>query len=204
MSDFIAAYPHFRNQHTLTQDLGLALNGSQVYYASTAGPGTACKGIWGSLVGNRAQLDCPPWSYSVSGVKGLKTAYQSLPNSNFQHMVSLFQQPTLLVAANPVAAQLYDDLDLDIQAQRQALLEAEMPTIQRRFVAYLNAHTDVPVLPSWAVALWQEALQSGGMIALESYGDCLGAWLIQENFDWLKLVQVLLARGQIAIKQEEL
>ena len=71
------------------------------------------------------------------------------------------------------------------------------PDIIERFVAYLNAETDVPVISPWGETLWTAGLQDGGIQPLESFGDCLGAWLVDEEFDWLGLVQSLLRRGEI-------
>ena len=73
----------------------------------------------------------------------------------------------------------------------------QMPDIIERFVAFLNAQTDVPVISPWGETLWTAGLQHGGIQPLESFGDCLGAWLVNEEFDWLGLVQSLLQHGEI-------
>ena len=197
MSSLLEHYPHVSNLQTRTQALGMAVQGYSVHYLSTAGPGTACKSIWSSLVSPRGSLDCQPWGYNLSGASGLQTAYQTLPNSNFQHMVTLVKQANFLVCVDPQAAQLHDELEIDHVEQRRTLLEQLMPEILNNFVAYLNAETDVPVITSWGEVLWRAGLVEGGIQPLESFGDCLGAWLVSDDFDWLELVQSLLRRGDL-------
>ena len=107
MSDLYDDFPHFNNLHTRTMALGLAVAGSTVYYLSTAGPGTACKSIWGSLVSPNGKLDADDWGSDLVGVAGLQTAYKALPGSNFQHMVSFARSARFLVVVDPHAAQFY-------------------------------------------------------------------------------------------------
>ena len=126
MKDLLDHYPHVNNLQTRTQALGLAVLDGAVYYLSTAGPGTACKSIWSSLVSPRATFDCLPWGVDLAGAAGLQTAYQSLPNANFQHMVTLARQPNLLVCIDPQAAQLHDELEIAHVQTRQALLAEQM------------------------------------------------------------------------------
>ena len=197
MSTLLDHFPAVSNLQTRTQALGMAVQGYSVHYLSTAGPGTACKSIWSSLVSPRGTLDCQPWGYNLAGAPGLQTAYQTLPNSNFQHMVTLVKQSNFLVCVDPQAAQLHDELEIDHVEGRRTLLDTRMPDILSRFVAYLNAETDVPVISPWGETLWSAGIQHGGIQPLETFGDCLGAWLVDEEFDWLGLVQSLLRRGEI-------
>ena len=197
MSSLLEHYPHVSNLQTRTQALGMAVHGYSVHYLSTAGPGTACKSIWSSLVSPRGSLDCQPWGYNLSGASGLQTAYQTLPNSNFQHMVMLVKQANFLVCVDPQAAQLHDELEIEHVEQRRTRLEQRMSEVIDSFVAYLNAETDVPVIPDWGDPLWRAGLLEGGIQPLESFGDCLGAWLVSDDFDWLALVQSLLRQGDL-------
>ena len=197
MSSLLDTYPHINNLQTRTQALGMALYGYSIHYLSTAGAGTACKSIWSSLVSPRGTLDCQPWGYNLSGASGLQTAYQTLPNSNFQHMVTLVKQANFLVCVDPQAAQLHDELEIEHVEQRCTLLEQRMPEILDSFIAYLNAETDVPVIPAWGDPLWRAGLKEGGIQPLECFGDCLSAWLVSDDFDWLGLVQSLLRRGDL-------
>lgn len=197
MSTLFDEYPFFNNLHTRTQALGLATFDASIYYLSTAGPGTSCKSIWSSLVSNRGQIDCPPWGYALAGAANLQTVYQGLPNSNFQHMVSLHKGANFLLAADPKAAQFYDELDIEHVEARKRMLEQHLPAILNRFAGYLNTQTDVPIVREWAPELWQMGLAEGGITTLDSFGDCLGAWLVQEAFDWLAVVQTLLSQERI-------
>ena len=204
MSTLLDHFPAVSNLQTRTQALGMAVHGTIVHYLSTAGPGTACKSIWSSLVSPRGTLDCQPWGYNLTGASGLQTAYQTLPNSNFQHMVTLVKQSNFLVCVDPLAAQFHDELEIDHVEGRRTLLEKQMPHIIERFVAFLNAQTDVPVISLWGEALWRAGLQHGGLQPLESFGDCVGAWLVNEEFDWLGLVQSLLQHGEIDFPRQSL
>ena len=67
MSTLLDHFPAVHNLQTRTQALGMAVQGYSVHYLSTAGPGTACKSIWSSLVSPRGTLDCQPWGYNRSG-----------------------------------------------------------------------------------------------------------------------------------------
>lgn len=197
MSLAFDGYPYINNMQTTVQALGMAVHEDRVYYISAAGPGTSCKSVWSSLVAPKHTIDCRPWGYDLSGAGNLKTIYQSLPNSNYQHMISLSRLPRCLIATAPQGAIYYDDLEIDHLQERERLLQAYIPEIINRFVHYLSNHTNVPVMPKWGEALWQSGSAAGGIEPLESYGDCIGAWLIDPEYDWLQLVQHLLTQKAI-------
>ena len=197
MSDLFADVPHFNNLHTRTMALGLAVAGSTVYYLSTAGPGTSCKSIWGSLVSPTGKLDADDWGSDLTGAQGMQTEYKALPGSNFQHMVSFARSARFLVVVDPPAARFYSEAEIDHIEERKQRLAEQIDSVYDTFVTRLNAQTDVPLLPGWAVALWEAGLTEGAILPLETYGDCLGAWRLDEEFAWLPLVQRLLMRGQI-------
>ncbi|MCB0128814.1 MAG: hypothetical protein KDE58_41395, partial [Caldilineaceae bacterium] len=183
MSVAFDGYPYINNLQTTVQALGLAVHEDKVYYVSVAGPGTSCKSVWSSLVAPKHKIDCRPWGYDLSGAGNLQTIYQSLPNSNYQHMVSMFRQPRFLIAADPQGARFYDDLEIDHLQERERLLQLHRPEVLRRFHHYLTDQTNVPVIADWAEALWQSGLADGGIEPLESYGDCIGAWLLNPEYD---------------------
>lgn len=198
MSFTLDGYPYANNSQTNIQALGLAVQGSTVYYFSAAGPGTACKSIWSSLVAPRHTIDCRPWGYDLTGARMLQTAYQALPNSNYQHVVSMYKSANFLIAADPVAAQFHDEFEIEQVEQRKLMLETYLPTLYTRFAEYLNAQTNVPILRAWAAPLWEVGLADGGISVLDTFGDCLGAWLINNEYDWLAVVQEALLSGQIS------
>jgi len=197
MSILLDGYPQFNNLHTVTQALGLAVLDNRIYYLSTAGPGTSCKSIWSSLVSNRGTIDCQPWSADLVGAGNLKTVYQSLPHSNYQHMASLYLGTNFLIAADPKATQCCDERDIEQVEARKRLLAQHLPAILSRFAGYLNTQTNVPVLQAWAPELWQVGLAAGGVTALDAYGDCLGAWVVNRAHDWLGTVQSLLQEERL-------
>ena len=198
MSTAFDGYPYINNMQTTVQALGLAVQSNIVYYLSAAGPGTSCKSVWSSLVAPRHTIDCRPWGYDLSGSGNLQTVYQGLPNSNYQHLVSMYRESHFLIAADPKGALYYDDLEIDHVQQRERLLNQHLPTVITRFVSYLTAFTNVPVVAEWGEQLWEIGLNSGGIQALEAYGDCLGAWLINKEYNWLAAVQAALQCGQIS------
>ena len=201
MSTAFEGYPYINNMQTTVQALGLAVQGNVVYYLSAAGPGTSCKSVWSSLVAPRHTIDCRPWGYDLSGSGNLQTVYQGLPNSNYQHMVNMYREAHFLVAADPKGALFYDDLEIEHVQERERLLALQLPSVMTRFVSYLTAYTNVPVVAEWGAQLWEIGLSSGGIQTLETYGDCLGAWLINKEYDWLATVQAALQCGQINFPQ---
>lgn len=203
MSFTLDGYPYANNSQTNIQALGLAVQGSTVYYFSAAGPGTACKSIWSSLVAPRHTIDCRPWGYDLAGAERLQTAYQALPNSNYQHIVCMVKGTNFLIVADPMAAQFHDEFELDHVTERERMLGAYLPTLHTRFAEYLNTQTNVPILRSWAAPLWEAGLAEGGLTVLDTFGDCLGAWLINTDYDWLVCVQRLLQQSVISFSPQE-
>lgn len=199
MSNLLDDFPYFNNLHTRTQALGLAVLENKIYYLSTAGPGTACKSIWSSLIArNHSRIDCDRWGIDLDGMSDLHTEYQSLPSSHFQHMVVLHQSLHFLIVTEPQAARFADDLDIEQLETRKRLLQEAMPDLLTCFTAYINTMTNVPMLRAWAPALWDAGLTADGITMLTCFGDCLGAWLIKAEFDWLTLVQTLLKERRIS------
>ena len=192
--------PNFNNLHTRTQALGLAMTeAGMVFYCSTAGPGVAVKSIWSSLVANNSHIYCQEWTdEELVGMNPVQVLYQPLPQSHYQHMVALHSGDRLLLAVEPHAAAWWDAHDISHSEQRDALLAPHLPVMARQFTDYLNAETDVPVLPEWSQILWDAALEEAGIMPLVTYGDCIGAWLIDDAFDWLELVQDLLTSDVLA------
>jgi hypothetical protein len=203
MSFTLDGYPYANNSQTNLQALGLAVQDNTVYYFSAAGPGTACKSIWSSLVSPRHSIDCRPWGYDLAGASRLQTAYQALPNSNYQHIVSLYKGANFLVVANPAAAQFHNEFEIAHVEARKRMLDSYLPKLHTRFAEYLNTQTNVPILHSWAAPLWEVGLADGGISTLDTFGDCLAAWLINSDYDWLVCVQRLLGQGAIRFYAEE-
>lgn len=192
-------FPHFENTHTRTMALGLALQGSVIYYLSTAGPGTSCKSVWSTLVSNNGHLDAGEWGSDLAGTSGLRTEYRALPGSNYQHMVTMPRaSENFLLLTNPLAAAFWDDREIDHVEARRKYLTGGMTALYTNFIARLNAQITVPLLTSWASNLWQEGLKSEALTTLDTYGDCLGAWILKKDFDWLPVVQFLLQKGAIS------
>jgi len=198
MNTAFDGYPYINNMQTTVQALGLAVQGNVVYYLSAAGPGTSCKSVWSSLVAPRHTIDCRPWGYDLSGSGNLQTVYQGLPNSNYQHMVNMYREAHFLIAADPKGALFYDDLEIEHLQERERLLGLHLPSVITQFVSYLTAYTNVPVVAAWGEPLWAIGLRGDGIQALDAYGDCLGAWLINPAYDWLAAVQKALQCGEIS------
>ena len=188
------AEPRFANSQTSAYALGLACDTTHVFYASMAHAPNACKSLWASLVGNHSHLYCTPWAArNLTGKEPLKSIYQPLPGSNYTHLVVRSRRPELLLAVDPKAAAVAD------QAERQALLDAQMSDVHTRFVALLHAHTDTPLLHTWAADLWDAALAEYAVMPLDAYGDCLAAWTIELTYDWTALVARLLRQAVLTL-----
>ncbi len=114
-------------------------------------------------------------------------------------MVSFVRGHQFLVVADPSAAQFYAEAEIDHSEGRKQRLAEHMCSVYATFIARLNAHIDVPLLPGWALPLWAAGLAEGAIIPLETYGDCLGAWLLKDDFAWLPIVQRMLTWGQLHI-----
>jgi hypothetical protein len=184
-----ATSPRFANRHTSAHALGLACDTTHVYYASMVDAPNACKSLWASLVNSStaSHLYCTPWATrNLFGQENLKSIYQPLSGSSYTHLIVLAHHPELLLAVAPTATAATDE------AQRHALLTQHLPSLYRRFTSLLNAHTATPVLDEWAEELWSAGLSENAITTLEAYGDCLGAWWIDLNFDWTKLTSTLL------------
>lgn len=198
----------FHNSEIGTTALGAAIDDDHaiVYYLSTAAPPQALKSVWASVVKNSKATLHTPWTEGAfRGAPKMQTVYNPLPGSSYQHMVSISKEPRLITVCDPRGlntleyGSMYDPA---FTQARHQLLQEHMPTIHRRFAAILNQHTDVPVLPSWAPTLWQAALDEGlGLTHLNAHGDCLAAWLVDTDFNWLERVQQQLAAGRLTIKQ---
>lgn len=190
--------PKFANKHTKVIALGLAVDSTEnkLYYGSMAGPAISCKSLWASLVADKAKNTyVVGWHYdNFNGQPPIKTVNQALPGSSFTHLICVSRVDNLILAIEPAAG------GLTVAAERKALLTNHIPTILTHFTSLLNTQTNVPVLPTWAEILWTTAqTRPGAITTLDSYGDCLGAWLIDLKFDWLGLVSELLASRQLTL-----
>ena len=194
----MATTPEFTNKHTKVIALGLAVDEVEhkLYYGSMCGPAVSCKSLWAGICADKAQNTyVTGWYYAnFNGQPPIKTVNQSLPGSSFVHLICLSQCNNLILAIEPSAAAV------TASAERIALLEQHQPTVWAKFTAILNQQTTVPVLPAWSATLWDRAMASTGAInTLNSYGDCVGAWTINLEFDWLALLSELLASRQLTL-----
>lgn len=186
--------PRFANSQTSAHALGLACDTTHLYYASMADAPNACKSMWASIVGHNSKIYCSPWApRNLVGKDNIKSIYQSLPGSSYTHLVAMTRDPDLLTVIDPKAAAITEE------ANRLALLDAHMPNLLNRFTALLNAHTDTPLLHTWAADLWDAALAEYAVMPLDAYGDCLAAWTIELTYDWTALVARLLKRAIITL-----
>ncbi len=200
----------FRNGQVEVDACGLAVWDRQAYYISAAGPKVALKSLWASLVtakGHRAY--CSVWEWQNFRAAGpLRQFWAPLPESNWHHAVFAAEVPNLLRLCVPEAARP----ELDNQAaggreRRAKLLAEHRPALLHDFIAYLNAtilppERDVPLVDAWGEALWDFAMRESGwrdpaIRALDAYGDCLSAWLIKPDWNWLGAVTELLRQGRL-------
>jgi hypothetical protein len=202
--------PTFANQQVQVEALGLAVHGDDTYYLSAAGPKAALKSLWASLVANSGKKPySPSWHWQRLNAAGsLKQLWSPLPRSNAHHLVLRSMAPHLLLIADPAAATL-DGRDTTTRTARQARLNERLPQAHQQLVAYLeglefpfqNAPARLPLLAAWGAPLWEYALHHSphgrGLCAIEAFGDCLGAWLIDPRYPWLDVIGALIKTGQL-------
>ena len=198
--------PTFANGQVEVEALGLAIHPHEhtACYVSAAGAKASIKRVWASLIANKgARTYCRPWAWrNFSAARPLKQFWAPLPQSAQHHAVFCAAIPNLLLAVDPAAADLAG-YSYQVDEQRQQLLAAQRPQLHAGLIAYLNESTEIPLLPAWGAALWQAATATFvqgigyGLLALDVYGDCLGAWLIVDQYPWLETTQRLIKTGQI-------
>ncbi|MEM7125007.1 MAG: hypothetical protein AAF702_01690 [Chloroflexota bacterium] len=197
-------YPSFNNMQVVVQALGLAvdIDTGDLYYASLAGSGTATKSVWATICSKNGKLSCRHWyDDDMKGVNPIKSTAVTLPDSHFKHLLAVNGEPELLIAVEPIAARYYDCLDVDHESERAELLTEKMKSVYIDFAKYINTNTQVPILESWACEMWSRAGE--GIKELQTFGDCLGAWVIDPDYDWTSLVQNLLEENVISFHSDE-
>jgi len=211
------AYPCFNNMHKRVQGLGLAFHPEEreIYYLSAAGPQMAVRSIFSTLcrktpkrdrkdgTTNNSQIFVSHWThYTLFGTEAgqFKSLYTDIPNANYKQLLALSTVPNLILCTDPAALLIDPDSD-DSQAKINELLTPHKQRIIDQFVGYLNAETEVPVLPKWGPTLWKHAMAEKHITKLQTHGDCVGAWRINKpsETDWTEFVQNLLQQKVISI-----
>ena len=202
--------PLFANQQVQVEALGLAVHGDETYYLSAAGPKAALRSLWASLVANNDKKPySPSWHWQrLTATPNLKQLWSPLPRSNVHHLVLRSMAPHLLLIGDPAAASL-DGRDTTTRNTRHTRLAERLPQAHQQLVAYLeglefpfqNAPARLPILPTWGSCLWEYAAHHSahgrGLVAIDAYGDCLGAWLIDARYPWLDVISTLIKAGQL-------
>lgn len=186
---------------------GLALDPDNhiCYYAGVVGSRTLCKGLWASMHKSRknnAVLTCTRWSPTaqfrgdIAG--GMETLLHPLPDTQVVHTLFVAKSPGVMLLVDPTASLCTDPDDDERRPLARAAIARDRTALMQRFVGFLNAKTDVPVLPHFGETLWIAAQDNPNAIQeLSAYGDCLGAWLVKEEFNWLALVKRLMLDGYL-------
>ncbi len=194
--------PHFANAHTRCLTTGLAMYNRQCFYASGAGPAGACKSIWASLVGNKSSCFVQELhgnlTFNFGGIKGTHTQYQSLPNCVYKHFVILAPPSNTIMLFDPKCAALDNNLTA---AQRTS----RMPEVYEQFYIYLKSNIDIPVQKEWVSEIWHSAREAdyGSISPMQTYGDCIAAWVIKPNWTWIEHISSLVRIGRLRIKTGE-
>lgn len=200
--------PMFNNASTRTHAFGCAvdLTEQNIYYASTAGPATSVKAIWASIANNnrKNRISITPWFHTSTSFDGppknVGVAYADIPGSSYKHMALRYKGPELILIADQRGLLIPDPQKH--QNERKAITRTYLPQVLQHFTEYLNAETELPALAAWSPTIWKTAFQEGAIKPLDSFGDCLGAWLIDLRFNWLELVQTLITSNQIQFDYE--
>ena len=189
--------PKFNNLQAECNAHGIAYATDEplIAYLSASGPAVAVKSLWASMAEyQKHEIYCSEWTNGIAfgGLPELLHRYTPLPGTNQTHLLAAPRNLTYLLAIHPQGALYVDPFDPEHVAQRDALLATLIPHLQLNMVRWLNPNTPLPVIDEWAVPLWHAALAEGGLLPLEAYGDCLAAWQLVADFDWVELGQDLL------------
>ena len=186
------------NQQVSATLLGLVVekrsySEEMIHYASIIGPQASLKSIWATLVARKAQIRVaykPVWSeddrylgvafesfYSARGAKGLKSFWTPLPGTAWQHMVAVSEyvlMGDIVLVTDP------EGIRHPVGDGRKALLAEAEDEFLRRFVAAVNARTQVPVLPEWGKDIFTHAVRlpygQEWVERLDAFGDAIVAY----------------------------
>ena len=205
--------PEFSNRQVIVTATGLALNTNEAVYASMVGPKGSLKSIWAGLVMNTkaAVTYAPGWHWhNFKAAAGTKQFWSALPRSNSHHLIVRSLNANLVLITDPAAAALYGS-DHATRSARQARLQTRMGAAHSALAAYLEDYefeydgepARLPMLAQWAQALWEHAIgyrdqaAGYGIYGLDAYGDCLGAFWINERYPWPSVIQDLIKAGKL-------
>ena len=171
--------------------IGLAYDNDtdEIFYASVIGPQASLKSIWATLVARKAQIRVSgqyrhgrhghyvfPYIWSGRGAKGLKSFWSPLPGTAWQHMIAVSRD----VLEGDIVLVTHPDGVYKTGDERKALRDQAEEEFLRRFVAAVNARTQVPVLPEWGRAVFSHAMQlprdKAWSEKLSAYGDAIVAY----------------------------
>ena len=191
---------NFSNEHTSCTAAGLAINDGKCYYISAAGPATSTQSIWACLFNNASQgARAPQWwsryqTFHFKGEKGVRTIWQNLPECTYKHFVSRSPDPNLLLLVDPKAAVMSESDRIALRLQR-------IDEVQYRFFIWLKKHVDVPVLQEWVPHIWDDVTGRGMdrvIKPIHTWGDCVGAWLLNPEAGWDKYIADKVTRGKLS------
>lgn len=191
----------FQNSQVSCLALGLALSEGECFFASAAGPATAAKSIWASLVSNNSGVIAAEW-YSrtqsfnfASQKKGEKaenkTLWANISDSTYRHFVTIRRDPNIILLINPSAAGQESAVDLRLQ---------QMPEVYFRFYLWLKNNFDVPVLKEWSQTIWEKVTRENESYVkpMLTWGDCVGGWkLTPDTSFWTKTITEMVAAKEI-------
>ena len=167
-----------------------------IHYASIIGPQASLKSIWATLVSRKPQIGVayePVWEgerylgdafesfYSAKGAKGMKSFWTPLPGTAWHHMIAVSQDALagdIVLVTNP------EGVRHPVGDGRKKLLAEAEGELLRRFVATLNAATQIPVLPEWGKAVFTHAHGLGydsWVKRLAAFGDALVAYRVESD-----------------------
>ena len=165
-----------------------------IHYVSVIGPQASLKSIWATLVSRKSQIGVayvPVWGedgrykgaafesyYSLKGAKDLKSFWTPLPGTAWQHMIAISQDVLnggIVLVTDPEGIHV-------VGTERKPLLAEVEDEFLRRFVASLNAATQVPVLPEWGKTVFTHAAATANWVQrLDAFGDALVAYRVESD-----------------------
>ena len=198
--------PTFSNREAQVEALGLGMIDGEAVYVSAAGPKTALKSLWASLIASKAAKSyCRPWHWHPFKFRGKPRQFWApLPSTAWTHVVFVSPDPDLLLAVDPRGA-LLTALYRGGSGDYQGLLADQMAGVQRRFVARLRQVATAPILDEWGPTLWKAARAGRsvtgktefGLLTVSAWGDCLDGAIVNAAFPWAEVVGALVRDGTL-------
>lgn len=195
------------NDQAAAECAGFAADGALLVLLDVVGHKTACKSIWATVVGGTRRPFGISGGITVAGGEPKRDRYQAfwaeLPEHNAHNLV-ICHERFLLATTDPKHLRPFY-LALTERERTQNEVGDLPPALAPRFAAMLNQALDLPVLATWAEALWRAGLRSGLIEPITAGGDIAAAFKVQPDDEpWGEILRDAFETGDIQIPETQL